>query len=83
MANKTYANHYVDEEVYKEFKQNCEDIGMKYNRQNEILMQDFNILMREKDGRTKILKANEMYCRAKQILEEAEQACGKASTTQV
>lgn len=77
MATKTYANHYVDEDVYEEFKKNCDEIGMKYNRQNEILMKDFNVLMKTKDGRTKILKANEMYDRAKQVLEAAQAAAGQ------
>ena len=39
--NKTYANLYMSKPVYNHFKDTCDRLGMKYNRQVEIMMQKF------------------------------------------
>jgi len=39
--NKTYANLYIRRSVYNSFKDTCDELGMKYNRQVEIMMQKF------------------------------------------
>jgi len=39
--SKTYANLYISRSAYNSFKDVCDRLGMKYNRQVEIMMLKF------------------------------------------
>lgn len=59
--DKTYALHQPTRVVYEEFKENCDQIGVKYGTQIEILMRDFNQIMKIQYGAEVMQNVNAMW----------------------
>lgn len=65
-VEKVFANHYVDVEVYREFKKHCDNMDMKYGFQVENLIRDFNLIMWTKGDDEAMQKVKGMWSRAQE-----------------